>query len=60
MKKYDVTFYYHTSVTVTVEAENEKEAIRIGREEICDDKKYEEILLDNLDADDAPDAYEIE
>ena len=26
MKKYDVTFYYHTSVTVTVEAENEKEA----------------------------------
>ena len=59
MKKYDVTFYYHTSVTVTVEAEDEKEAIEVGRDEVCD-KKYDETILSNLDEDNSPDAYEVE
>ena len=59
MKKYDVTFYYHTAVTVTVEAENEKEAIEAGRDEVCD-KKYDQTILDNLDEDNSPDAYEVE
>lgn len=27
MKKYEVTLYYHTSITVEVEAENEQDAI---------------------------------
>ena len=54
MAKFDVTFYYHTSVTVEVEAETEKEALANAQMEV-DDEKYNEQLLGNLDEDNDPD-----
>lgn len=54
MAKFDVTFYYHTSVTVEVEAENEEEALEIAEMEV-DDEKYNEQILGNLDEDNDPD-----
>lgn len=54
MAKFDVTFYYHTSVTVEVEAENEDEALSNAQMEV-DDEKYNEQLLGNLDEDNDPD-----
>ena len=54
MAKFDVTFYYHTSVTVEVEAENEEEALAIAETEV-DDEKYNEQILGNLDEDNDPD-----
>ena len=54
MAKFDVTFYYHTSVTVEVEAENEEEALEIANMEV-DDEKYNEQVLGNLDEDNDPD-----
>lgn len=54
MAKFDVTFYYHTSVTVEVEAENEEEALEIAEMEV-DDEKYNEQILGNLDEDNSPD-----
>ena len=54
MAKFDVTFYYHTSVTVEVEAENEEEALELAEMEV-DDEKYNEQLLGNLDEDNDPD-----
>jgi hypothetical protein len=54
MAKFDVTFYYHTSVTVEVEAENEEEALELAEMEV-DDEKYNEQILGNLDEDNNPD-----
>jgi hypothetical protein len=54
MAKFDVTFYYHTSVTVEVEAENEEEALELAEMEV-DDEKYNEQILGNLDEDNDPD-----
>ena len=54
MAKFNVTFYYHTNVTVQVEAENEKEALEIGEMEV-DDEKYNEQILGGLQEDNAPD-----
>lgn len=54
MAKFDVTFYYHTSVTVEVEAENEEDALEIAEMEV-DDEKYNEQILGNLDEDNSPD-----
>lgn len=54
MAKFNVTFYYHTSVTVEVEAENEDEALSNAQMEV-DDEKYNEQLLGNLDEDNDPD-----
>lgn len=54
MAKFNVTFYYHTSVTVEVEAENEEEALEIAEMEV-DDEKYNEQVLGNLDEDNDPD-----
>lgn len=54
MAKFDVTFYYHTSVTVEVEAENEEEALELAEMEV-DDEKYNEQILGNLDEDNSPD-----
>lgn len=39
MAKFNVTLYYHTNVTVEVEAENEEEALEIAEMEV-DDEKY--------------------
>lgn len=58
MKKYEVTFYYHTNCTVTVEAENEKEALRKAECEVTDDKCIQEILW-GLQEDDSPDVEEV-
>ena len=54
MAKFNVTFYYHTNVTVEVEAENEKEALEIAEMEV-DDEKYNEQILGGLQEDNAPD-----
>lgn len=53
-KKYQITLYYHTSVTVEVEAENEQEA----REKAYNKVDSQE-LLDGLQEDDSPDVEEI-
>ena len=55
MKKYEVTFYYHTNCTVEVEAENEKEAIDEALNVDCNDE-----LICNLQEDDDPDVTLIE
>lgn len=54
MAKFNVTLYYHTNVTVEVEAENEEEALEIAEMEV-DDEKYNEQILGNLDEDNDPD-----
>ena len=54
MAKFNVTLYYHTNVTVEVEAENEQEALELAEMEV-DDEKYNEQLLGNLDEDNNPD-----
>ena len=47
MAKFNVTLYYHTNVTVEVEAENEQEARNLAYAKV-DDDKYNEMLLDGL------------
>lgn len=47
MAKFNVTLYYHTNVTVEVEAENEQEARNLAYAKV-DDDKYNDILLDGL------------
>lgn len=56
-KKYDVTFYYHTNLTVTVEAENEKEALEIAEWESTNEC-YTKQLLEGMQEDDDPDVVE--
>lgn len=58
MKKYEVTLYYHTSVTVVVDAENEDEAIEIAYDEACDEK-YDEEFKWNAQEDGSPDVEEL-
>lgn len=50
MAKFNVTFYYHTNVTVEVEAENKKEALANAQMEV-EDEKYNQTLLNNLQED---------
>ena len=50
MAKFNVTLYYHTNVTVEVEAENEQEARNLAYAKV-DDEKYNDILLDGLQPD---------
>lgn len=56
--KYSVQFYYHTTVTVEVEAEDEQDAIETAYSEVCD-PKYDEQLKMNLTEDGDPDVEEI-
>lgn len=58
MKKYEVTLYYHASVIVTVEADNENEAIARAYLE-AGDKRYDDPILHSLTADGDPDVEEI-
>lgn len=58
MKKYEVTFYYHSNCTVVVEAENEKEALGLAENKVCD-PKYEAQIMEGLQEDDDPDVVEI-
>lgn len=55
MAKYNVTLYYHTSVTIEVDAEDDYEAIDKAYSK-ADSKKYNRQLLDNLSEDGEPDA----
>lgn len=59
MKKYKVTLYFHSSIDIEVEAENESEAIECARDKSCS-KDISEMILDWLEEDNAPDVYEIE
>lgn len=54
MKEYNVTFYYHTNLTVKVEANSEEEALEKARDEQCDDK-YNYDLLVRMQEDGDPD-----
>lgn len=59
MKKYEVTLYYHTNVTVVVEAENEDEALEKGCDEAADEKYNFEVLA-NCVEDSDPTVEEVE
>ena len=54
MKTYEVTFYYHTSCTVTVNAKNEEDALAKAEMEV-DDDEYVRQILDNITEDADPD-----
>lgn len=58
MKKYEVTLYYHTSIDVVVEAEDEKEAIANAYLE-GGKSKYDKEFLNNAQEDGAPTVIEI-
>lgn len=58
MKKYRVTLYYHTNVTIEVEAHDEEEALE-NATEIAYLDEYDDKLLSNLVEDDDPDIEEI-
>ena len=58
MKKYEVTLYYHTSIEVVVEAEDEKEAIANAYLE-GGKSKYNNEFLNNAQEDGAPTVIEI-
>ena len=57
-RKFEVTLYYHTNVTVEVEADSEDEAIEASYSEVTDDK-YIEAILEGLQEDSSPDVKEI-
>ena len=57
--KYAVTFYYHTNVTVEVEANNEEEALE-NAEIIVGDEEYDAQIIHNVQEDADPDVEEIE
>ena len=58
MKKYEVTLYYHTNITVEVMASSEEEAIENAYSE-AGKNEYDKMLLDNLQSDDSPDVEEV-
>lgn len=58
MKKYEVTLYYHSNITVVVEAENEEDAIDKAYDEAYDEK-YDEQFKMNATEDDDPDVEEL-
>lgn len=58
-KKFDVTFYYHTNLTITVEAENEEEAKRLAEAEEDNECNVSQLLA-GLQHDGATDVYEHE
>lgn len=57
-RKYEVTLYFHTNVTVEVEADDETKAVDAARNESCRDE-YAEAILSGLQEDDSPDVNEI-
>ena len=58
MKKYEVTLYYYTYIEVVVEAESEEEAIANAYLE-GGKRKYDQQLLNNIQADGAPTVIEV-
>ena len=59
MAKFNVTLYYHTNVTVEVEASNEQEARNLAYTKVSDEK-YNQQILDGLQEDSAPDVEQVE
>lgn len=59
MKKYEVTLYYHTSITVVVYAKDEDDAIEKAYDEACDPKYNDEFNM-NAQEDGSPDVEELE
>lgn len=57
MKKYDVTLYFHTNATITVEAENERDAVEKAREEVCE---YTDQLMNGMQEDSSPDVCKLD
>ena len=55
-KRYKVTLYYHTNVTVAVSAENEQEAINLA---YAESTLHTQELLDGLQEDSSPDVETI-
>ena len=53
-----MTLYFHTNVTVEVEADDETKAVDAARNESCRDE-YAEAILSGLQEDDSPDVKEI-
>lgn len=51
---YKITLYFHTNLSVYVEAENEKEAIEMAREKSTK-HCYVSALLEGMQEDNAPD-----
>lgn len=58
MKKYKVTLYYHSSITVLVSAENEDDAILKASDEACNEEYNYEFNM-NAQEDGAPDVEEL-
>ena len=58
-KSYDVTFYYHTNLTVKVEAESEEEALELAEAEAMREC-YTNQLLEGMQEDNDPDVVESE
>jgi hypothetical protein len=58
-KTYNVTLYFHTNVSINVQAESEREAIDLAQAESARECYIKE-LLDGLQEDSAPDAVEVE
>ena len=59
MKKYEVTFYYHTNLVVVVEAEDEKQALELAQAESEKECNIPTILA-GLEEDGEPDVTESE
>lgn len=57
MRRYNVTFYYHTNVTVRVEAESEEEALALAESEVTKES-YIPQILEGLQEDSSPDVEE--
>lgn len=56
-KTYNVTFYYHTNLSVSVEAENEQDALLLAETEAAKEC-YVPQILDGLQEDGSPDIEE--
>ena len=57
-KTYNVTFYYHTNVTVQVKATSEKKALKVAESEVTKEC-YILNILEGLQEDDTPDVEEV-
>lgn len=58
MKKYQVTFYYHTNCVVEVEAENVIQALNLAERKLGSEECNEQIM-EGLQEDSSPDVEEI-
>lgn len=59
MKRFEVTLFYHTNITVVVDAEDEYDAIEKAHDEACDEKYNDEFNM-NAQEDGTPYVQEVE